>query len=208
MWQKLEPKSCRYEVRKGQKLDCEILRNQELDAARALINDSIRRQGCRPELSQGEWENLLPSHDVFLCRWENTPVVAHVLMRNPPNRVRLLLSGTVNRSNPQFHKVVGPLNRRLHWHELLYYKAEGYQCYDFGGSPMEKTSPLYPITQFKLSFGATVVSEPILYLAKNPVLRGVLHGIGLAQSALKAVPWPKSWLTAIKTKPIFAFLRH
>src|SRR5204862_7344954 len=130
------------------------------------------------------------------------------LMRNPPSRIKLLLSGTVDRATSPFHNVIGPLNRRLHWHELLHYKAAGYQTYDFGGSPVDKDSPQYPITQFKVSFGATITAEPIVFLARNPLLRGLLRGIGLVQHTLRSIPWPKTWLAAVRANPMFSFFRQ
>jgi len=208
LWQKLEAKSCRYEVRKGQKMEFVILRNQELDTAFKLINESITRQSYRPALTKDEWQRLLPTHDVFLCQSQGSPLVVHVLMRAEPDRIKLLLSGTADRSDPRFHKAIGPLNRMLHWHELVTYKAEGYKVYDFGGSPIDKNSPQYPITQFKVSFGAEIVNEPILFLAKNPLLRMFLGGVGWVQRVGRTIPWPKSWLAAIRSNPRFSFLRQ
>jgi hypothetical protein len=207
LWHRLEPKSCRYEIRKAQKMECVILRNEETESARALLNDSIRRQSYRPELGQSEWDGLLPTHDVFLCKWEGMPLVVHLLMRDFPGRARLVLSGSVDRNDPRFHKVVGPLNRLLHWHELLRYKAEGFGQYDFGGSPIDKNSPQYSITQFKLSFGAEIATQPHLYLAKKPALRGFLRGIGWLQGGLRIIPWPKTWLAFARANLKSAFLR-
>ena len=175
LWQALEPKSCRYEIRKAQKMECTILRNEETDLAREFINASIRRLRYRAELGKAEWNALLSTHDVFLCKWQGSPVAAHLMLLDRPHRARLLLSGSADRSDPRLRNVVGPANRLLHWSELQAYKAEGMKFYDFGGCDMDKESPEYSITQFKLSFGATVVEEPMLFLAKNPCLRfGVL----------------------------------
>ncbi len=55
LWQKLEPKSCRYEIRKAQKMDCVLSCNEETEAGRLLINDSIRRLRYRAELSEKQW---------------------------------------------------------------------------------------------------------------------------------------------------------
>ena len=93
LWQKLEPKSCRYEIRKAQKADCAISLNEKGDAARLLINNSIRRLRYRAELGESEWQALLPAHDIFLCRWQTIPMAAHVILRDHPRRARLLLSG-------------------------------------------------------------------------------------------------------------------
>jgi hypothetical protein len=206
LWQDLDSKSCRYEIRKAQKLDCLITRNEDTDAARLLVNDSIRRLGYRTEVGADEWQAMLLDCDVFLCRWQGNPVAAHALRRDYPGRARLLLSGGADRGDERLRAVLGPCNRLLHWHELCHYKAAGFRIYDFGGCELDKESPTYPITQFKLSFGAEVVEEPMVYLAKNPALRAVLRARTAARSALRKVPWPEAWLRAVRTSPKLASL--
>jgi hypothetical protein len=206
LWQGLEAKSCRYEVRKAQKMACMVSRNEEVEAARLLINESIRRLGYRAELGAEEWQALLPDHDIFLCRWQGMPVAAHVILRDRPGRARLLLSGGADRSDERLRSAVGPGNRFLHWSELLHYKAEGYRFYDFGGCDLNQESPHYRNTQFKLSFGGEVVEEPIVYLARNPALRALLRARGAAQGAVRKIPWPEAWLKALRARPKLASL--
>jgi len=201
LWNELETKSCRYEIRKAQKMDCVVSLNEEIEAARLLINDSIRRLRYRHQMDEEQWQALLPDHDIFLCRWQGTPVAVHVLLRDFPGRARLLLSGSEDRANQRFRGIVGPSNRLLHWYELKNYKARAFHLYDFGGCDAPKASPPSSISQFKLSFGGEVVAEPILYLAENPALRTVLRGLGYARNALRRMPWPESWLQAVRTTP-------
>jgi hypothetical protein len=201
LWQKLEAKSCRYEIRKAQKMDCVISVNEDQEAARILINDSIRRGKYRDELSETAWQALLPDHDIFMCRWQGSPVVVHVLLRDFPGRARLLLSGTEDRSHERFRGILGPANRLLHWQELLAYKAKGFSFYDFGGCVLDKEASEYSITQFKLSFGAEIKTEPHLYLAKAPSLRAFLKLGAFVRSTLRKLPWPEAWIRTLKTKP-------
>jgi hypothetical protein len=201
LWQDLEAKSCRYEIRKAQKMDFTISRNETGDDARRLVNDSIRRLRYRAELSEDEWQALLPADDIWLCRWQGIPLAAHVLMRDHPGRARLLLSGSADRGDEHFHRAVGPGNRLLHWQELQYYKAEGYRFYDFGGCDLNRDSRRYRNTQFKLSFGGQVVEEPTIHLAKNPALRGYHLGLGLVRKSVRRIPWPETWLQVFRTRP-------
>jgi hypothetical protein len=198
---RLEPKSCRYEIRKAQKLGCTILCNQELESGLRLLNDSIRRLQYRSELSDQQWRGLQADHDIFLIQWQGTPVVVHVLLRHPPNRTRLVLSGSEDRHQERFRGIVGPANRLLHWHEFLHYQAAGYRFYDFGGCDVDPKAPEYPITAFKLSFGAEPVSEPMLYLAGNPGLRLALRGLAATRNTLRQIPWPETWLHAVRSHP-------
>jgi hypothetical protein len=182
-------------------MECVISVNEEPEVARLLMNASIRRLQYRAELGEAEWQALLPDHDVFLCKWQGTPVAVHVLLRDPPGRARLLLSGSADRGDKQLRGVVGPANRLLHWHELLHYKTQGYRFYDFGGCDLDPASETYPVTQFKLSFGGEVAEEPMLYLSGNPLLRFGLRGFGAAQRLLRRVPWPEAWRKAFRSRP-------
>lgn len=206
LWQRLEPKSCRYEIRKAEKMQCEILINEETEAARKLLNESIRRLQYRGELGEQEWQALLTDHDIFLVKCEGTPIAVHVMMLDRPGRTRLLLSGSVDRGDDRWRKAVGPGNRLLHWRELLHYKQQGFRHYDFGGCDLDKSHPEYSIAQFKLSFGADVVEEPMLYLAKNPVFRLALRTAAVSRNALKRIPWPEHWLHAVRRHPKLASL--
>jgi hypothetical protein len=192
---------CRRQIRKAQKMNCTVTLNEQVEAARSLINSSIRRLRYRNELSPDQWQDLLPHHDIFVCWWEGNPIAAHAMLRDLPARARMLLSGGEDRANEKFREVVGPANRLLHWHELQYYKSKGVRFYDFGGCDLREDAPEYPITQFKLSFGGQVVKEPLVYLAKNPGLRALLKGTVAFRSLARKVPWPTAWLQAVRSNP-------
>jgi hypothetical protein len=206
LWRQLDRTSCRQEISRARKMGATILHNEEMESARLLINESIRRLGYRTELGAAQWQELFPRHEVFLCKWQGTPVTADVILPDHPRRARPVVRGTVDRGDPRYHKVVGPLNRLLHWAEFQHYKAKGFRYYDFGGCDLDKNSPTYPITQFKLSFGPQVVEEPIVYLAKDPVLRTALRAVSGLRAALKKMPWPENWVKSVRTHPRLASL--
>jgi hypothetical protein len=198
LWQQMD-QLCRRQIRKAQKLDCVISCNEDIETARALMNDSIRRLRYRAELGEADWRALLPRHDILLCKRQGSPLAVHVVLRDHPGRARLMMSGSVDRDDERFRNTVGPANRLLHWHELQHYKAAGFRAYDFGGIEFNQNLA-EPIPQFKLSFGGVVVAEPMLYLAKNPVLRAALRGIGTARDAARKLPWPEAWLKALRAR--------
>lgn len=206
LWQQLEAKSCRYEIRKAQKLECVAAREEDTEAARVLINASIARLRYRQPFTPEHWRASLPGHDIFVCRWQGQPVAAHMMLCDLPGRVRLELSGSEDRANEKFRGVIGPANRLLHWHEMLHYRRAGVRHYDFGGCDLRKDSHEYPITQFKLSFGGQVVSEPILYLAADAGLRTALKGVVALRTLARRIPWPHSWLQTVRTSRRFGSL--
>lgn len=206
LWRQLDRTSCRQEISRAQKMGATILHNEEMESARLLINESIRRLGYRSELGPAQWQELFPRHEVFLCKWQGTPVTADVILPDHPRRARPVVRGTVDRGDPRYHKVVGPLNRLMHWAEFQHYKVKGFRYYDFGGCDVDKNSPTYPITLFKLSFGCEVVEEPMVFLAKNPILRTTLRTTANVRSLLQKTPWSAGVVRTIKKHPRLASL--
>lgn len=199
LWQRLDPKSCRYEIRKAQKTSYQITCNEDIEAARVLINESIRRLRYREEIQIPEWTGLLEHHDIYLGKHAGVAIAAHVIMKDHSKRAKLTLSGTADRNDQALRHLIGPLNRLLHWTEISDYKKKGFSIYDFGGINLDKESIDYSIGQFKLSFGAEVVSEPILYLARSPLIRIFLGQFSMVRNTLKAIPWPDSFRTFVRT---------
>jgi lipid II:glycine glycyltransferase (peptidoglycan interpeptide bridge formation enzyme) len=94
-----------------------------------------------------------------------------VLLKDDMDRVRLLWSATRDRSSTEVKKIIGTINRYMHWREILYYKNIGVRIYDFGGVNLDKKSPTYTITQFKLSFGGDIIEEYDILLMRNKILK-------------------------------------
>jgi hypothetical protein len=204
LWNKCDPKSCRYEIRKAGKLEHVILRNSDQADARNLINESIHRLRYRREIGRDEWDGLLEEHDVYLCKSAGKSIAAHVLMKDCGQRAKLLLSATVDRNVESTRKLVGPLNRLMHWTEILDYKAEGFSTYDFGGCSLDPTSSDYPIGQFKLSFGASISSEPIVYLSADPLIRARLKAMAILRACAKLCPVPDRVTAFVRQRPWLA----
>ncbi len=136
----MDRESCRPRIRKAERLGCAVSLNQDFDQARALINETIRRLRYRDEVGDAEWQDMLPTHDILVCKCQELPQVAHALLRDFPGRIRQLMSGSADRNDPRFRDTVSPANRFLHWHEIKYYKAAGYRFYDLGGIQLGKSS--------------------------------------------------------------------
>jgi len=55
-------------------------------------------------------------------------------------------------------RLIGRANRRLHWEELLRFRAQGHRCYDFGGWYEGRSDPeRLSINRFKEEFGGKKV---------------------------------------------------
>jgi hypothetical protein len=170
LWSKLDKKSTRYEIKKAEKMGVEISVNVELDNAYQLINQFIMTRRYRRPILPKEWKSILEYADVWCGLYNGNVYVVHVLLKDGTNRVRLLMSATRERSS-EVKAIVSPLNRAMHWKEILHYKKSGIRLYDFGGIELDRKSPVYTVTQFKLSFGGDIITEYIMHLTSRDALR-------------------------------------
>ncbi len=185
LWAGLDGQSCRYKINKAKRLGCSVSVNQDQEQAFELINHFIQRRKYRRPISDAEWRRHLEHGDLFVAKHDGKLVAAHVNLVDPPHCARLVYSATADSGQegiPQNVLIVA--NRYLHWSELLYYKGKGIASYDFGGLELDQRSPIYPITQFKLSFGGRIVGQNSLRLTGNSGLRLVLRQLARAKTSL------------------------
>jgi len=175
LWSRLDKKSTRYEIKKAEKMGVEISVNVELDNAYQLINQFIMTRRYRRPILPREWQSILEYADVWCGLYNGNVYVVHVLLKDGMNRVRLLMSATRQRASSEVKRVVSPLNRAMHWREILHYKRSGIRLYDFGGIELDRESPTYTIMQFKLSFGGDIITEYTMRLRSRGALRLLLR---------------------------------
>lgn len=171
LFKRTDPKSCRYEIRKTEKLSYSVSVNEKMDEAHELIQNFIKRKNYRPPLTRAEWKEIKEFRHVHSIHLNGQIVAAHVMLLDPPTRVRLLISAGLSRNEKKIGRLLGALNRRLHWEEILFYKAQGYEQYDFGGIYPDPNHPFHGIGQFKTSFGGDNVKLYNFVVIKNPVIR-------------------------------------
>lgn len=186
----MDPKSCRYEIRKSDKIPFTTYVNERDAEARQLISEFISRSGYRRPMGDPEWEQYKTHTDIHSIYHEDTIVAAHLLILDPPNRVRLTISATQPRDDERYRHIVGPLNRRLHWEEFMYYKDRGFSEYDFGGVTLDATNSYHSISQFKLSFGGELKKQNDFFLIKNDLIRPAWK---LARSTKATLTSAKKW---------------
>lgn len=171
-----DAKSCRYEIRKADKLGFRVSINEPTEEAFQLFQNFFASNGYRSPMTRMEWQGYLQVADLHTIYHDHDLIAAHLLLRDAPHRVRLLLSATAERKQGSLNPLIGPLNRRLHWAEILHYKHHGFEEYDFGGVIIEPSNPLYSITKFKQSFGGRLDKHFNLVIIRNPILRMAANG--------------------------------
>jgi hypothetical protein len=181
LWLKIHRRD-RFDIRKAAQLDFRVLINEETERALTLINGVIERRRFSRPLRLVEWQRLREKCDVFLAECRGVAIASRVVLVDAPRRrVRGLFGATVDRDDPRYRGLVGSLNRALFWHEFLRYKALGMRWYDMGGVDFNRASPIFSISQFKASFGGTVVTEHTLRLTRQPFVRLLFRAAASAQ---------------------------
>lgn len=182
LYKDMEPKSCRYEIRKVQKLvdageDIQIKKNFDWDNFLQVANDYIKiKKYSRPlKISKLTRFTDINSGDLFSIYYKGKLVGGNFYIRNYPERVRLLYSFNGRFQDNTLRKLSGPFMRYLHWIVMSeYYKKEGFQWYDMGGIKLDANSLVYGITQFKLSFGGSVRQEHNYVFVSNALIGRLL----------------------------------
>jgi hypothetical protein len=165
-------RNCRRDLAWGGANEHEVVLNRDTDEARALIDAGIASKRYRSPLGDDEWGRLLEHADVVLMRRGGRSVAAHVVMP-ARRRAQLQLTATAEREAGA-DRDVGRLNRLLHWHELRHYRERGLAEYDFGGVVLDPAHALAGATRFKRSFGGELVTEHVVRVTRNRLLRAVL----------------------------------
>ncbi len=173
IYQEMDSKSCRYEIRKVEKVSDRLQIHfndvRVFEDFLELHNDFVRLKGHTGPLAERRLQQYLPVSDVWVVYFDGRPVAGHLLIHDHcVKRVRLIFSATVRLQSPEAAKLSGPLNRYLHWHELKFYKSKAIEIYDFGGIGDGSSS----VAKFKLSFGGGRVAE------NSYVFAGTLGNIG------------------------------
>jgi lipid II:glycine glycyltransferase (peptidoglycan interpeptide bridge formation enzyme) len=97
-------------------------------------------------------DNLFYVHGTLEGKLTNLQVY---LVDKESGIVRLLhsISTLYEESDKQKKAKIGWINRYLHWYTMLYFKAENFKIFDWGGFSNNPNSSLAGIDKFKASFG-------------------------------------------------------
>lgn len=175
--ERMDSKSCRYEIRKIQKLvdgghRVDIRYNTDFDKFLKIANGYIQEKQHTKPLTIKDLSLYLDrkAGDLFVLYYDNKIVGGNFFVKSYPERVRLLFSFNDRFQNNELMKITGALMRFFHWRLISLYKRQGYKWYDFGGINLDKNSPAYGITKFKLSFGGDVFDEKNYTLVRENLL--------------------------------------
>jgi len=172
IWRKLKKRSCRYEIRRAEKIPHDIVVNRWDSYVYEFIRDFQRRKGL-PLLTWKRFLKLSKYSYLFSILSQGELIATHIFLIDYPKRARLLISATARRDEYRMRNLVSALNRKLHWYEIQFFKERGFRIFDFGGINPNPASPTYSVTLFKMSFGGYIVKYYNLWVSSSKMIRAL-----------------------------------
>ena len=90
---------------------------------------------------------------ITIAQHDHKPIVIHFYLLNKNERARLQLSFHDISLSEEMDKLRGNANRFLHWSDIIYFKKNNFQVYDWGGVDLDGENF---IAKFKMSFGGDI----------------------------------------------------
>jgi len=172
IWRKLKKRSCKYEIRRAEKIPHDIIINRWDSQVYEFIRDFQRRKGLSL-LTRDGFLKLSRYGYLFAILSQGELIAVHIFLIDYPKRARLLISATTRRDEYRTRSLVSALNRKLHWYEIQFFKDRGFRIFDFGGINPSPASPTYSITLFKMSFGGYIVKYYNLWVSSSKMIRAL-----------------------------------
>jgi hypothetical protein len=170
--------SCRYKVRRAEKMQQRIEIAMNTEPARAdflvLFNDFVRAKREIPVLTQQRLEEYFSCADIFVLYFDGRATCGRLLLRDAESSTALMLYSATRRLDDGADTItIGLLNRYLHWHEMKTYQDAGIEKYDFGGASASRS-----VLEFKRSFGARSRTYNYCVYAGSPRMAwGLAHAL-------------------------------
>ena len=178
-------KDSRYEIKRSEAKDvaaCTITQNPtpaDIQSFVKSLNDLYAQKGLNElSLSSGvALERYRSAGCIRLTRVEaDGEILASHCYFSVNSRCRLLysISSFRDKDTAQARARVGRANRFLHWRDMLYFKQQGVETYDWGGWRANADETLHRINKFKEEFGGIKVPiydavRPITFFARVAV---------------------------------------
>lgn len=127
---------------------------------RHLYNDFAQIRGLSTFTCQDAKQIGAENYCIFSIDQAQKPLICHFYLLSPHRDViNLLISASTlaYQDQPDMRRLMGHANRYLHWQGMLYFKAAGYQTYDWSGYVVDSQNPVIQgINRFKRTFNGTL----------------------------------------------------
>lgn len=171
------PKDTRNQIRR-----CEIERRFTLNVSTPmekfipLYNTFAKARGLSLFSAQDAEAIGRENYCIFSVDYEGKPVICHFyLLSAATAMVNLLISASCQDYNQDtdMRRSMGFANRCLHWQGMRYFKASGFQTYDWGGYVVDANDPVMQgINRFKRTFNGKLTP---IYNHYSPLYAFIEH---------------------------------
>ena len=155
-------KTSRYEVRRARKEEMEFGMVEQMDKFLKFYNQFAAAKNL-PEMDEMILSSYWPHMRVTSMGREGEVFVMHAyVVDGAASRVNLIHSASGFRGmyDKELRRLYGRGNRLLHMEDILWFKQEGFRCYDFGGYAFQTgDKSLAAVNEFKDSFGGELIEE-------------------------------------------------
>lgn len=172
IYRNMEPKSCRYMIRKAERYSSNVsvqMNGEEVcrDFLH-LYNDFVRQKGHTSPLTNRRFAEYRQAGDVRVLYYNGRPICGNLVLRDPTlKRVVNIYSASVRLNNADDAAIAGMFNRYLRWQELQFYKSQGMEIFDFCGISVGGAA-VGPKAKYKMSFGG-FIEDGFGYVIAGPV---------------------------------------
>jgi len=167
LWSRLSHETA-YKIRRARDRDqvtCEVLDPNDpvvIDRFERAYNEFAVTKAL-PSLDRRRLEGMARAGALDLTRikdGQGNSIALHANYRNQYRASGVYLPAVYRKcSDSSVRNAMGRANRYATWRDILHYKEQGLQVFDFGGWYMGTNSEMLKINEFKRGFGGEVVRE-------------------------------------------------
>ncbi len=166
-------KTVQVEVKQAEKYGVECTFTDDIKMFENFYNEFASSRSI-DVTSERRLLEMQPFLKITVAKFNGVILAAHsYLVDDSSGTVRLIHAASQRLSQGIDKQLSGRANKMLHYYDMLQFKKQGFEMYDFGGYAMNTTDKgLQGINKFKLSFGGVVVecknySSYLYYLLKK-----------------------------------------
>jgi lipid II:glycine glycyltransferase (peptidoglycan interpeptide bridge formation enzyme) len=153
IWDRMDKKSCRYEIKRAERDGVRTQQSTDYQAFREIYRALGRTKKINASL---DLDYLAKYTTLYMAYIQNKPVAGQVYVQDSDN-IRWLY-GASRRFDANV--LVGCANRLLIWNTIKLAKEQGIKEFDFGGYCLDSKRPeLIGVNFFKQSFGGKLVTH-------------------------------------------------
>lgn len=158
IWRHMEPKSCRYAIRRAERDGVSISVNQNYEEFYQIYKSFGKQKGLS---GLEKLETIKRYGTLFTAQLHNETLGGHVYLHDTDTMMYWLAASRRLGEDRERKSLIGNASHLLQWEAIRYAKENGFNEFDMGGLFRRegKDYPGYSIDAFKRGFGGKVVSR-------------------------------------------------